>query len=145
MIKKFWRCNVCNDVHYGMAGPEVCPTCMAKNAYCEIDAKEAANLVGMKTDNTGVLAGEDLRKAWETFSENNDFMLNPDKAHVDMIINGVQANEEKFGLKLCPCRLRNGSRERDLELICPCNFRTHETWNDESKGYCWCGLFVKRK
>jgi ferredoxin-thioredoxin reductase catalytic subunit len=85
---------------------------------------------------------EELRKAWETFTENQVFMLNPDKDHVDMVINGVLKNEKKFGLKLCPCRLRDGSRQRDLELICPCNFEVQETW--AKKGYCWCGLFVKR-
>jgi rubrerythrin len=39
--KKFWRCNVCSDIHYGMKGPEICPTCGTKNAYMEIDRKEA--------------------------------------------------------------------------------------------------------
>ena len=41
MDKKYWRCNVCNDIHFGMAGPEVCPTCKQVNAYVEIDANEA--------------------------------------------------------------------------------------------------------
>lgn len=25
--KKFWRCSVCGDLHYGKAAPETCPTC----------------------------------------------------------------------------------------------------------------------
>ncbi len=90
---------------------------------------------------------EELRKAWENFTENNDFQLNPDKSHVDFIVNGVLVNEKKYGLKLCPCRLRDGSRDRDLELICPCNFKMHETWIKSMSGrkpMCWCGLFVKR-
>ncbi len=41
MGKKFYRCNVCNDIHYGNAGPEVCPTCSAKDAYIEVEEKEA--------------------------------------------------------------------------------------------------------
>ena len=86
---------------------------------------------------------EELIESWDKFTEKNDFVLNPDNAHVDMIAEGVLKNEGKFGLKLCPCRLRDNSRERDLELICPCNFKTHETWN--SKGMCWCGLFLKKK
>jgi len=85
---------------------------------------------------------EELRESWESFTEKNDFMLNPDGKHVGMVIGGVLKNEENYGLKLCPCRLRDGSRERDLELICPCNFEVQETW--KSKGQCWCGLFVKR-
>jgi ferredoxin-thioredoxin reductase catalytic chain len=90
---------------------------------------------------------EQLRKVWSHFCEGNDFILNPDKAHVDTIIDGVLLNEKKFGLKLCPCRLRDGTREKDIELICPCNFKTHSTWLKPVEGrgaMCWCGLFVKK-
>ena len=45
--KKFWRCNVCNDIHYGVFGPEICPTCKAKNAYVEIEKKEAMKVMGL--------------------------------------------------------------------------------------------------
>ena len=85
---------------------------------------------------------QELRQAWEKYTEKNDFALNPDKKHVDFVVSGVLENEKKFGLKLCPCRLRDGTRENDLELICPCNFKIQETW--KKKGMCWCGLFVKR-
>ena len=85
---------------------------------------------------------EELRKTWENFTQNNDFKLNPDKEHVNLIIKGVLENEKKHGLKLCPCRLRDGSREKDLELICPCNFEIQEVW--KNKNMCWCGLFVKK-
>ena len=85
---------------------------------------------------------EDLKRVWKEFTEKNDFILNPDERHVDIVIDGVLKNEEKFGFKLCPCRLRDGTRERDLALICPCNFKIQETW--KNKGQCWCGLFVKK-
>lgn len=90
---------------------------------------------------------EGLKKVWKQFTEKNDFKLNPDKEHVALIVKGVLENEKKHGLKLCPCRLRDGTIEKDLELICPCNFKTHETWSNPRKGEvprCWCGLFVKR-
>jgi len=45
--KSFWRCNVCNDIHYGVAGPEVCPTCHAKNAYVSVDKAEAVKVMGV--------------------------------------------------------------------------------------------------
>jgi rubrerythrin len=41
MGKIFWRCKVCGDVHFGNAGPEICPTCKNKNTYVAIDIKEA--------------------------------------------------------------------------------------------------------
>jgi len=90
---------------------------------------------------------EEVLKVWEDFALKNDFKLNPDTEHVAMVADGVLLNEEKYGLKLCPCRLRDGSRERDLELICPCNFKTHTTWLKPMSGrkaMCWCGLFVMR-
>ncbi|MBU0629140.1 MAG: hypothetical protein KKC75_08185 [Nanoarchaeota archaeon] len=90
---------------------------------------------------------EDLIQIWENFAKDNDFKLNPDREHVGFIIQGVLKNEAKYGLKLCPCRLRDGTRQKDLELICPCNFKTQETWLNPKQGMsqmCWCGLFVKR-
>jgi len=41
MAKRFYRCTVCNDIHYGENPPEVCPTCGTKNAYIEVENKEA--------------------------------------------------------------------------------------------------------
>lgn len=47
MAKRLWQCTVCNDVHFGEAGPEVCPTCMNKDAYVEADEGSAKKLMGM--------------------------------------------------------------------------------------------------
>lgn len=46
MDKKFWRCTVCNDVHYGNAGPELCPTCQQVKKYVEISKEEAKKVLG---------------------------------------------------------------------------------------------------
>lgn len=83
---------------------------------------------------------DNLKKIWEEFTKKNDFKLNPEFA--DKVAKGVLENEKIYGLKLCPCRLRDGTKKRDIELICPCNFKIQENWN--TKGECWCGLFIKR-
>ncbi len=85
---------------------------------------------------------DDLILIWKKFTKNNDFQLNPDAKLVDGVADSVLANEQKYGLKLCPCRMRDGSRQRDLELICPCNFKAQDVWT--KLGRCTCGLFVKR-
>ncbi len=41
MTKKFWKCSVCGDIHFGEAGPEICPTCKAEDAYENIDKETA--------------------------------------------------------------------------------------------------------
>jgi len=85
---------------------------------------------------------EEMLDVFGTFTEKNDFRLNPDAKHVDMILNGLMANEKKYGLKFCPCRLRDGTKETDLGLLCPCNFKAQDVWQKQQR--CWCGLFVKR-
>ncbi len=46
--KKFWRCSVCGDLHYGKDAPETCPTCDSPRAKAKevsesefLDALEA--------------------------------------------------------------------------------------------------------
>ncbi|MBI2665090.1 hypothetical protein HYX12_00530 [Candidatus Woesearchaeota archaeon] len=39
--KKYWRCKVCGDIHYGVNPPEECPTCHSPDAYEEISKAEA--------------------------------------------------------------------------------------------------------
>ena len=85
---------------------------------------------------------EEFIKILEKFTENNDFVLNPDEKHLNMVLEGILNLESKNGLKLCPCRLGDGKKEMNLELLCPCNFKIQENWRND--GRCWCGLFVKR-
>ena len=47
MGKKFWRCTVCGDIHYGNSGPELCQTCQQSNKYAETDAEEAKRVMGL--------------------------------------------------------------------------------------------------
>lgn len=141
-MKKFWRCFVCNDIHYGVKPPEICPTCMAKNAYVEITSEEARKV---STITRTEINKERFLQAIENFAEKNEFQVNPDKEKVQMLIDGVFNNEQSQGLKYCPCRLTIKDFVEDLKLVCPCNFLIHETYKDKKDGECWCGLFVRRK
>ena len=140
-MKKYWRCFVCNDIHYGLCAPTACPTCRVENAYVEISSTEAREVMYSKIEKDK----EDFRRAVETFAENNEFQVNPDKERVDMLLEGLFNNEKNFGLKYCPCRLITKDREEDLKLICPCNFLSLETYKDKEDGECWCGLFIRRQ
>ena len=142
-MKRFFRCNVCNDIHWGESAPETCPTCQAYKAYAEIDAAEAAKIVGTVAPADKRMTEQEVRLALAKFTEGKEFELNPDSTHVDYIIKGIMANAEAKGLKYCPCRIPVGDFEKDLGLVCPCNFFTHKTW--ASQGRCWCGLFTRRK
>jgi ferredoxin-thioredoxin reductase catalytic chain len=142
MTKKYWRCFVCGDIHYGVKPPEVCPTCLVKNAYVEISSAEAERIMAPAKS---TMTKAQFRQAIDKFAENNEFQVNPDTAKVEMLFDGMFANEENHGLKYCPCRLRTKDFNEDLKLVCPCNFIAHETYKGKEDGECWCGLFIRRK
>lgn len=141
-MKKYWRCFVCNDIHYGVKPPEICPTCMAVNAYVGISSKEAKKITNASEIN---FDKDQFLSTIQKFTEKNEFQVNPDKEKVEMLLDGMFNNERNHGLKYCPCRLITKDYEEDLKLVCPCNFLIHETYKDKDDGECWCGLFVKRR
>ena len=141
-MKKFWRCFVCNDIHYGLKAPDVCPTCFVRNAYIEISSSEAVR-ISQITKTT--MTRQEFRRAIENFSEKNEFEVCPDQAKVDLLLDGLFVNEQCQGLKYCPCRLATKDFIEDLKLVCPCNFISHETYQGQKNGECWCGLFIRRK
>ena len=140
-MKKYWRCHVCNDIHYGIKPPEICPTCSVKNAYVEISSAEAKMIQTLDTE----LDKDNFRRAVEEFAEKNEFQVNPDTEKVNMLIDGVFSCDANHSMKYCPCRLIAKDFEEDLKLVCPCNFLIHETYKDKEDGECWCGLFVRRQ
>lgn len=142
MKKRYWRCFVCNDVHYGIAPPELCPTCKVLNAYVEISAAEARKFLGLGPDTA--VTPDDFRAVLERFAAGNEFRINPDRERVDLLLKGITENEAKYGLKFCPCRVRTKDWDEDLRIVCPCNFTVHETYKGIKDGECWCGLFVRR-
>lgn len=142
MKKTFWRCFVCNDIHYGIKPPEICPTCKVKNAYVEISAKEAKTCLGPVPEQE--FTKKDFIRAIEKLAEGQEFMVNPDRERIETLFEGVFNNGKNHGLKYCPCRLRTKEFDEDLKIICPCNFLIHETYKGVDKGECWCGMFIKR-
>ncbi len=138
--KRLWRCHVCNDIHFGVRGPTICPTCGAKNAFALIDNDEAKKVImdkGGKLDQV-----EQLLQVWEDFAKGKEFKVADDKEFVRTLAEGELENMRNHGLKYCPCRITTGNYDQDLNLICPCNFFIQVTWKEQ--GECWCGLFVKR-
>ena len=140
-MKKHWRCHVCNDIHYGFAPPEICPTCRVKDAYVEISSVETKEVMTAET----LVDKSSFIQAIERLAEKNEFQINPDVEKVKMLLEGIFNNEYNHGLKFCPCRLITHDFEEDLKLICPCNFLIHETYKEKEDGECWCGLFIRRK
>jgi len=48
-------------------------------------------------------------------------------------------NKDRYGYMACPCRLACGEREKDKDILCPCDYREPDL---EEFGTCYCGLYV---
>ncbi len=72
-------------------------------------------------------------------AERSGYHLNPDREQVRMLAEGLLANMERYGYGSCPCRLADGDRDADLDIICPCDYRDPDLgdW-----GACYCALYV---
>jgi len=70
------------------------------------------------------------------------YYLNPDETFVKELLKGLITNEERYGHMACPCRLASGSKEEDLDIICPCDYRDPDL---SEYGACYCGLYVSEE
>jgi ferredoxin-thioredoxin reductase catalytic subunit len=51
------------------------------------------------------------------------YNINPDVPFAMALAEGLATNAARYGYALCPCRLTGGNREKDLDIICPCDYR----------------------
>ena len=56
-------------------------------------------------------------------AESGGYHLNPDVNFTKDLIRGLLANQARYGYGACPCRLASGSKDDDLDIICPCDYR----------------------
>ncbi len=85
---------------------------------------------------------EQLLNFYKKFTEGKDFKLTENEEHLDMILTGLINNQKKHGIRSCPCKANNGSKEQLIKNACPCKFKEEEIWTKENR--CWCGLFERR-
>ncbi|MEO0080447.1 MAG: ferredoxin-thioredoxin reductase catalytic domain-containing protein, partial [candidate division WOR-3 bacterium] len=72
-------------------------------------------------------------------AEEGGYHLNPDKEFTLRLVEGLLANERRYGYPSCPCRLAFGEKAKDIDIICPCYYRDSDL---EEFGACYCALYV---
>ena len=75
-------------------------------------------------------------------AERSGYHLNPDRQFTLGLMEGLLANEARYGYPACPCRLASGVREEDLDIVCPCDYRDPDL---SDFGTCYCALYVSRE
>jgi ferredoxin-thioredoxin reductase catalytic subunit len=72
-------------------------------------------------------------------AELGGYKLNPDEEFTLGLVEALLENERRYGYRMCPCRLAFGDKAKDLDLICPCDYRDADL---EEHGACYCALYV---
>jgi ferredoxin-thioredoxin reductase catalytic subunit len=91
------------------------------------------------------VAPEEIDRLYEKLkreAESAGYYLNPDKAMVRELLNGLLVNQKRYGYPSCPCRLASGKKEEDLDIICPCDYRDPDLTDFNA---CYCSLYVSRE
>ena len=82
---------------------------------------------------------ETLRERLEKINVPKGYFFNSNDEQVEALLKGLLTNRERYGYTSCPCRLATGDRDKDRDIICPCEYRKPDV---EEFGSCYCGLYV---
>lgn len=82
---------------------------------------------------------DDVQKFLKAVSKKQDLLLNPDTDHVKSVAEGLMEMYNSLKYFCCPCRESWGNREKDRDIICPCDYCKEDL---KEYGQCYCGLFV---
>jgi ferredoxin-thioredoxin reductase catalytic subunit len=74
-------------------------------------------------------------------AEASGYHLNPDVAFTRGLVKSLIENERRYGYQACPCRLATGNKQKDLDIICPCDYRDPDLIDYDA---CYCALYVSR-
>ena len=88
------------------------------------------------------IAAEAIDRRYEKLkreAEAGGYNLNPDVEFTKELVRGLLTNERRYGYPACPCRLALGSKEEDLDIICPCDYRDPDLSEYDA---CYCSLYV---
>ena len=80
-----------------------------------------------------------LFKRLDREAKSGGYNLNPDTEFTFGLVEGLIVNQMRYGYRACPCRLADGVREMDLDIICPCDYRDPDLVD---YGMCYCALYV---
>ena len=81
----------------------------------------------------------ELYEMMKKVQEPKGYFFNNDKDWVLTILADLLTNKDRYGYMSCPCRLADGSREKDADIICPCHYRPEDV---KEYGSCYCNLYV---
>jgi ferredoxin-thioredoxin reductase catalytic subunit len=72
------------------------------------------------------VSDEEIDKLYARLKEESEscgYYLNPEVEFTRELVRGLLVNEKRYGYQNCPCRLADGVKKEDLDIVCPCDYR----------------------
>ena len=85
---------------------------------------------------------EQIYEMLKKVQEPMGYFFNNDRDKVFELLRGLIINKDRYGYMACPCRLAAGDRDKDRDIICPCEYRAPDV---EAYGSCYCKLYVSKE
>ena len=85
---------------------------------------------------------EDTKLFTEMVAKHQGWELTRDETLLQILREGLTTNWNRYGYFSCPCRLADGIREMDKDIICPCEYAKPDI---DEFGYCYCGLYLSKE
>lgn len=82
---------------------------------------------------------ETLFEKLKKVQEAKGYYFNTEKERVMDLLEALITNKDRYGYMACPCRLADGDRDKDRDIICPCDYREPDV---QEYGSCYCNLYV---
>lgn len=99
-------------------------------------AQEIKETIGIRTE------VDELFDRLKKVNEKKGYFFNRNKEQTFELLRGLMHNRTRYGYMACPCRLAAGEREKDNDIICPCEYREADV---REFGSCFCGLYVSEE
>ena len=88
-----------------------------------------------------MMDAETLFEKLKKVQEAKGYYFNTEKERVMDLLEALITNKDRYGYMVCPCRLAAGDREKDRDIICPCDYREPDV---QAYGSCYCNLYVSK-
>ncbi len=85
---------------------------------------------------------KDVSEFARNAADRNGWSVQPDKAFLKTVLDGLVKTRETYGYYLCPCREGWNDRVKDRDITCPCEYASEDI---DEFGHCYCGLFLSEE
>lgn len=72
-------------------------------------------------------------------AKKQDWKLTYDAEMLDLLLEGLTKNFNRYGYFSCPCRVATKDKQKDKDIICPCAYSVPDI---KEFGHCYCALYM---